>query len=373
MAGKGVIQVPQRVPDDYLNEDEGKYDIIAPGPGERVIPREGVTPFWVDEEGKNRFPLYWCRDWWIPKVNDLERDEELFAELLKELWGGKDQHLSAKMLLREKPSFVRTEIEKVADKSKRYNRLRNSLLVKTWSPTIEVDKETHQLGNIKTHNRNMEAFSATSLIMSDLRNSTYSGEITVSMDAARKKLRGAVVVPNAEVQCLRTHNASLEAEKRVIEMAKFALSGKLTKLEARLPLGVREVDELKENIKKLEEDRLLEYEKHKVMASKFFTLLEEHKKLSENQRKLQKELQESEEERIQVTKDALEVVKDVVENLKHQIKLFVPDFDNDSISPDYKVVDGKVVDEKGAEVLAGSQVLEGEKEVEDSTPGDKED
>ncbi|MED6155978.1 hypothetical protein PIB30_010621 [Stylosanthes scabra] len=144
--------------------------------------------------------------------------------------------------------------------------------------------------------------------------------------AARNKLKGDVVVLDGEVNQLRTRNASLEAEKRVVDMEKFTLSGKVTELKVRLALSAKEVEDLKENMKKLEEDRLSEYEKHKVVASKLFTLIEEHKRILEAQRKLQR--------------NCNNLRKREFKSLK---MLW---------TPDYRVVDGKVVDENGAEVIS---------------------
>ncbi|MED6113889.1 hypothetical protein PIB30_075013 [Stylosanthes scabra] len=161
--------------------------------------------------------------------------------------------------------------------------------------------------------------------------------------ATQNKLRGSLVVPEGEVEPLRTRVKAVEAEKNVIEGEKFELSSKITTLEARLALESQDLNATKELLRKIEKE-----------------------KLDGKEKKLEEELQAVKELCDQFSMDGMLVVEETVTNLKAQLRVLLPQFDVDQIGRDNRVVDRviicttPVVDEQsepeGVAVDGGEQV-----------------
>ncbi|MED6213918.1 hypothetical protein PIB30_098097 [Stylosanthes scabra] len=154
--------------------------------------------------------------------------------------------------------------------------------------------------------------------------------------AAQNKLKGCVVVPEGEVEVLRSRVRALETEKKVIEGEKFDLSSKVTNLEARIALEAQEVDASKVLVKRLEKEKADGEEKYRRLYAEF-------KMKIENQKRLETELQAAQDLCDKFSDDALMLAEEVAQNLKEQVQVLLPEFDVKQIGPDFKVVDGVII------------------------------
>ncbi|MED6140188.1 hypothetical protein PIB30_090777 [Stylosanthes scabra] len=161
-------------------------------------------------------------------------------------------------------------------------------------------------------------------------------KVAAICQAAQNKLKGSLVVPEGEVEMLRTRFKGIEAEKKVLEGEKIELSSRITTLEARLALESQSLHATKELLKKLEKEKLEGEEKYKKLYTKY-------KLKISHQKKLEEELQASKDLCDQFSMDGMLVVEETVANLKAQVHVLLPDFDVEQIGPDNKVVDGVII------------------------------
>ncbi|MED6222058.1 hypothetical protein PIB30_060811 [Stylosanthes scabra] len=323
----------------------------------KVAPLPGTTPFWLDGEGKYRFPLTSNKEWVNPKVErkELSEFELLFVDALSECWGEKDHHLPTRSLLNKSSHYIQNEIfgalakqvEEVDDDSPTELRPEGSASPHTSLPTsspapelslgkdrsatpspsqlVEQEVDNRDKGNPKLPpSRKRKAFELNCI------------KAVAIFQATQNKLRGSVVVPDGEVERLRTQLKAVEAEKYMIEGKKFELSSKITTLEARLALETQDLNAMRELLKKSEKERL-EWEE------KFKSLYVEFKLKIGNQRKLEEELQAAQEMCDRFSQDAMLVVEETVSNLKDQLRILLLEFNVDQIGPDNKVENGVII------------------------------
>ncbi|MED6201998.1 hypothetical protein PIB30_100937 [Stylosanthes scabra] len=353
----------------------------------KIVSQPGSSPFWVNDKGEYRFPLSWNEDWINPRVerNELGESELLFLDVLSECWGRKDHHLPTRLLLTQSSAYIQKEILGVmSGKSNAYDRFKAHLLSKskrsaaaggsnsgvsnaTLSPSTlsaqEVDnsnRDVSQTRKRKTFEPKYDPINSKEFdhvgfaqeylvggnnkipmdgenFMKNLEFVTRSSiKAAAICQAAQNKLKGCVVVPEGEVEVLRSRVRALETEKKVIEGEKFDLSSKVTNLEARIALEAQEVDASKVLVKRLEKEKADGEEKYRRLYAEF-------KMKIENQKRLETELQAAQDLCDKFSDDALMLAEEVAQNLKEQVQVLLPEFDVKQIGPDFKVVDGVIV------------------------------
>ncbi|MED6181869.1 hypothetical protein PIB30_023392 [Stylosanthes scabra] len=97
--------------------------------------------------------------------------------------------------------------------------------------------------------------------------------------AAHNKMKGCEIVPEGEVEKLRSRVKVVEAEKRVIEGERSELSSKVTRLEAQLALESQDLKDARELLKKVEKEKLELDEKCRRLYAEYRLKVEDQKKL----------------------------------------------------------------------------------------------
>ncbi|MED6210687.1 hypothetical protein PIB30_066475 [Stylosanthes scabra] len=154
--------------------------------------------------------------------------------------------------------------------------------------------------------------------------------------AAHNKMKGCVVVPEGEVEKLRSRVKVVEAEKREIEGERSELSSKVTRLEAQIALETQDLKDTRELLKKVEKEKSELDEKCRRLYAK-------NRLKVEDQKKLEGELQLAQDLCDKFSNDAMLLAEEVAKNLKEQLRILVPEFDVNQIGPNHKVIDGVVV------------------------------